>query len=337
MPNPYICRIGRASPDPSYLDLNFANIPNGPVPGMLGGTWDVATGKARNNPAIANEKLSNPSFDTDTTDWSSATSTLASIAGGQSNNCLEQTRVSGTAQLVYASTSTVVVGKWYYCVIYTKSGTTGNQSSNLRWMDVAEAIYGLTQFTTSASWVKYSLTARAAATTMKLGMRKGTSTDGTMLYDEASVKELVNLYDLFSVRKFSSPYGSVKGSWTKGVGDNCPMGVVMCLDSFTNPQNFVIVYHDINDQVRLDKCVNGSYTNLIATSTAYGAAKNVMIKRLLGTNTFQAFYGTAGAEAQIGTDQTINDVSIISNTYHGLFDTSPQLNTCSRFIYSAVG
>jgi hypothetical protein len=93
-------------------------------------------------------------------------------------------------------------------------------------------------------------------------------------------------------------------------------GVITNLDSASNPQNFVIGYYDRgNGKVRLDKCVGGTYTNLVDTAVTYSAGAELKVVK--NSTTFQVWYGGV----QRGTDQTISDAGIVDNTIHGLFST----------------
>jgi hypothetical protein len=74
-------------------------------------------------------------------------------------------------------------------------------------------------------------------------------------------------------------------------------------------------YHRGDGKVYLDKYVGGTRTNLIATTAAYVAGATVRVVK--NGTTYQLFYNNV----QIGTDQTISDAGIISNTIHGLFST----------------
>lgn len=93
-------------------------------------------------------------------------------------------------------------------------------------------------------------------------------------------------------------------------------GVVSHLDSAVSPANFIIAYHD-GTGVTLDKCVGGTWSNVIPRVTVAFASDAVIEIRRPSGNTFQLWYGGT----QRGTDQTISDAGIISNTRYGLFST----------------
>lgn len=326
MPNPIVNRLLRIPRYPSYLDLNFATIANGPVPGMIGATWDVASGVARNNIALGSELITNGTMELDAswpnlgTPTTNERSNAQAHGGTYSRHTVASAANTGASQALTNAAGYHLLSAWIWAVA---GGSNAARFASSNFYDYSA---------TGAAWANYVATGRLNAThTLRL---KGGAATQEAYFDDVSTKA-ITMSSAFSVRRFGSIYGSLKAAWTMTAKTYCQTGVVMCAN-YPSMTNFVIVYQD-GGTIVMDKCVNGTYTNLILTTTAYGAGKNVMIKRIKGTNTFQAWYGTAGSEAQVGTDQTITDVSIISNTYHGLFDTSPQLNTCSRFIYSAAG
>jgi len=92
-------------------------------------------------------------------------------------------------------------------------------------------------------------------------------------------------------------------------------GVVVCLDSAVTPANFLIAYLDGAGNMVVDKCVAGTYTNLISAAVTYSAGKE--IKLVKDGTTVRAFYN----DLAVGTVQTVSDAGIISNTKHGLFST----------------
>ncbi len=141
-----------------------------------------------------NELLSNPSFDVNTTGWTPTNCTLASIAGGQSNNCLEITRTGGTTQL--ARTDVTVTAGWLLVgSVYVKSGTSGNETFRYNVFDnggsYSTSVY--VEGTTTASWVKHTGygTQVLVAYGVDATARKQTATAGTMLFDEASLKQVL--------------------------------------------------------------------------------------------------------------------------------------------------
>ena len=106
-------------------------------------------------------------------------------------------------------------------------------------------------------------------------------------------------------------------------------GLVINLDSVSNPQNYILAYHD-GTNVKLDKVVAGSTTGLVSAEVAFSA--NAELRVIKDGTTYRVYYNYA----LIGTSQTIADASIISNTRHGLFSTDAS-NTLDNFTLYARG
>jgi hypothetical protein len=127
----------------------------------------------------------NGTFDSATTGWSGVRSTLASIAGGQSGNCLEITYVSGTTCYATQSISGAKVGAIYDATVYVKSGTSGNESYRLVFSDGVQSV--IESGTSSGSWVQDTATLTARGTTLTIQLFKMSSVSGTMLFDTVRV------------------------------------------------------------------------------------------------------------------------------------------------------
>ncbi len=162
---------------------------------------------------LGSELLSNPSFDVSTNGWSGYLGTIASVAGGQLNNCVELTRTTGGIQDVNGG-FTSVTGNLYKLSGYVKSGTSGDESSILfsyqatpQYVDVG------TRLTSSSSWQQYTsiyVTAIDAGT--PIAFRKNTATVGTMLFDEASAKQVLTLPANTGIKIYSTKNGVIQ-SW----------------------------------------------------------------------------------------------------------------------------
>ncbi len=141
---------------------------------------------------FGSEILTNPSFDANTTGWSPQDSTLASIVGGQSNNCLEITRTVGSAQYAY-EIKTISVGILVKYSAYNKSGTSGNETAQLSLLQYGPTYLGLGNqtFISADSWTQYTLYATPSTASTFIGFLKNSATAGTMLFDEASVKQVL--------------------------------------------------------------------------------------------------------------------------------------------------
>lgn len=271
------------------------------------GLWTVSSNAAVGTPGLSvTELVTNGSFDSDTTGWTPANSaTLASIAGGVSGNCLEQTN-GGASDGRANQTITTQNHKWYQASVYHKNVEAGQGylriGSYVTWSGLNDA-----------NWASKVTTIRSTGTSFVFGLGSNTGSLGAKtLWDSASCKE-ITLVDMLCTRDLEST----------GVDVSVPLtittyqreGIVICLDSASSPANFILALHDGTNAMLL-KCVGGTYTSLISAAAAYGSSKVLRVKKS-GT-TVQLFYDGA----QVGTDQTVSDAGIVGNTRHGLFSTS---------------
>lgn len=154
------------------------------------GGWNTATG------AVAgSELLTNGAFTLAITSWTAVDCTTANAGAGtgQSGDCLQLTRTSGSEQYAYqALTSSLegdlVTGRLYRLTAYLKSGTSGADDFIIRLMnaDRAVTVYSKTG-TTSSTWTQYTLYWRAFYGDNVVALVKNSSTAGTMLFDTVSV------------------------------------------------------------------------------------------------------------------------------------------------------
>lgn len=265
--------------------------------GWLGSTWAIVSGKAVNTPSLGSALNANSGFGADT-DWNKGTGWT--IGSGKASH-------STTGSIDILSQVILTAARWYRCDWTITDYTSGSLAFR------AGAAANISN--TRAAVGTYVNTLRADNTTAAI--RGATSTVASV--DDVTFK-LIALADLFAVQDARTPYGEMNAIWDIAAGTQ--YGVVMCVDDPANPQNLVIAYQDGNNFIKLDKCVGGVYTNLVNVSTTAVTGKNIRLYRAPGTNTFQVFYGSAGSEIQIGTDQTISDAGIISNTKHGILATT---------------
>jgi len=155
----------------------------------VGGAAPVTDGA---NAALVNNLLTNGGFDSATTGWTAGDSTLASVAGGKTGNCLEITRVGNSGQHAYQQVTTVP-GKLYYVSAYVKSGTSGNEEYDVVVKNGATQIAAIVG-ASSASWVMASTVFEATGTTTLIYLWKNTATAGTMLFDSVTLYEVTPGY-----------------------------------------------------------------------------------------------------------------------------------------------
>lgn len=270
------------------------------APWKTGGTWSIVSGKAINTPGLGSELAANNGFGADT-DWTKETGWT--IAGGVA------VKAAGVTNDIYQSILTV--GKWYR-VDWTISSHTAGRFNG---------VVGAAALTAGPPQTgSYSNTGRAGSTRAGVGATQATSAASI---DNVSVKE-ITLADMFNAPDFAhaSVDISVKITMVVPSVGSTPKagGVVICLDSESSPANFIIAYHD-GVNVRLEKCVAGTYTTLVNAAATYVAAATLRAYEV-STNTWRVIYNGS----QVGSDQAISDVGIVSNTRHGLFSTHPDIS-----------
>jgi len=155
---------------------------------------------------------------------------------------------------------------------------------------------------------------------------RSSASSSSLYRDDISVKKL-SLPSLFSVLSTSDSDVLAEVNVTMEPGN--PAGLVLNLDSTSNPQNFVIAYHD-GGNVKLEKSVGGVYTSVQSTAVTYVAGAPLKVTKT-GTK-YKIYYNNA----LVGSEQTISDAGIISNTNHGVFSTYSE-NTFDNFALWARG
>jgi hypothetical protein len=112
----------------------------------------------------------------------------------------------------------------------------------------------------SDNWTAYAASGRAGTTSTDFSFEKTSATSGTMLFDSGSMKELT-FSELIQPLETGTADVWVEAGITKpAAADGFQSGVIVRLDSASNPQNFLLVYLDGQGNLRLDKCVGGVYS-----------------------------------------------------------------------------
>jgi hypothetical protein len=148
-----------------------------------GSTWTVASNLATNTPVYGSELVLNGDFTTDTTNWTASGSTLASVAGGVSGNCLQVTNSGAAAGFGYQSFTTVI-GQYYKATISGKNGT-GASGGTVKIGTAAGGTQNSSKDINSAgSFTTVDIYFRATATTTFVSLvLKTTVTSDTTLFD----------------------------------------------------------------------------------------------------------------------------------------------------------
>jgi hypothetical protein len=126
----------------------------------------------------------------------------------------------------------------------------------------------------------------------------------------------LTLSTLFATQPYATQNVVASIALTFDAADLVQAGLVLNLDSAADPKYFTLVYYNRADgKIYVDKCVNGTYTNIKATTTTYTAGKKLAATKR-GTLVSVTYGGAA-----VGTPGTIDDTEIISNKLFGIFST----------------
>ena len=285
-------------------------------------TWTVSSNAAINTPVgLGSELLTNGDMESwaSATDLNNWTETLAGTSTVNRNGTDQHSGTYCANMLVDASgnsaaidqTVTTTNGKWYQLSFWGKYITAGNRER----VDTTNPTFSYL-FTPTTSYQKFFYTTRATGTTVNYKLSAYIA-NGNNYFDDVSFKEFT----------FSELFSSLTTSTKDYIADvNLTMslatqgGMVLNLDSTSNPLNFILAYIDFRGSVpaKLVKCVNGTYTEVISANVTYSAGATLrVIKGGTNSDQFSLFYNNI----QVGSTSTISDVGIISNKNHGLFST----------------
>jgi hypothetical protein len=292
-----------------------------------GATWAVSGSNAYNTPTLGSELLTNGDMELDSswTDFATPTANERSSAQVRSGTYSRRWVSDGIGDGILSANFSMSAFVWY-CLegwLYTASLAITIARNNGAVADFTQTL------TPGGTWTPIRMGVRAISSGSN-AIRIQASTAGAAnehFADDFSVKaiSLPTLFATIAGASSNQTAAAKIATLTTGIQS----GVVALLDSASNPQNFLIAYHN-GTSVLLDKCVAGTYTNLITTTVAFTANAQIEIRRPSG-NTFQLRYNGT----QRGTDQTVSDAGIISNTRYGLFSTH-SANTFSEFSLDGV-
>jgi hypothetical protein len=225
--------------------------------------------------------------------------------GGSGSQSISATR-GATNNTASNQTISVISGGWYHLSAWMRNISASNYPYIWNGNFTGNAL-----FDTSTSWVNKFTSGRMTSSSFSLSLQSVQSEGGEVRFDDVSLKPLT-LSSLFSTVSTSDSDVIADAGVTVVTGTQA--GLVLNLDSTSNPQNFVIAYRD-GGNVKLEKMVNGTYTTVQTTASTYVAGATLRVIKD-GTK-YRVYYNNA----LVGSEQTISDASIINNTKHGMFST----------------
>jgi len=253
------------------------------------GIWTISTNAAIATPVIGADVIVNGAFAADS-DWTKGAGWA--IGSGTANATLASSDLSQTV-------APLTVGLWYQ-ISYTLSARTAGT--------VAAQVGGfnLNAHSLNATYTETSL-ARSTAFLMRgAGL--------TASIDNVTAKPLV-IAELFaSVQTSTADVIADVNITLEGALSGKQAGLVLNLDSVSNPQNFILVYLDGRSALTLTRCVAGVYLDIINLAITYSAGAKLRVIRE-GTKV-RIFYNNAAFS-------TVQTVPASSAVLHGLFSTSP--------------
>ncbi len=155
-------------------------------------------------------------------------------------------------------------------------------------------------------------TGRAVSTLVGL-CNSGVLSNGAVYEIDDVLLLPLTLSSLISTRPYASADCDISVAVTRTAGTQA--GLAARVDSATSPANFIIAYLDGAGNVLADKCVGGTYTNVISGAVTYGAG--YVLRLVCSGNDVSVYYDGV----QVGTPQTVADAGIVGNVNHGLFST----------------
>lgn len=301
---------------------SLANFADGglPYPWRNEGTWQVTSGAGVNIPRLGSEILTDGEMEIDPlTNWPAENPVTRTKAGdehtgGEGSYALDLARTSGNSYGVVAQRPAGQARTWYRFSAWLK---------NIDAADLALAPYRSDW--SALAWLDYN--ALTWSEVVGVGRLNGDDTLYFYLELYAALNDQHGRWDAVSMKPITTQtlFATLprcltedvicKAGWV--IPSWAPAGVVVRLDSAANPRNFIIGYQegDKRDYVKLVKCVNGIYTELISANVPYVAGADVEVRT--GGPDVALYYNGA----QVGATQTVADAGILHNRIHGLFST----------------
>lgn len=273
-----------------------------------GGT--AASGTLTITPTLSDELWDAPAaaFTSGTYAWTAyGTNTIANVS-----NALQITYVDNTEGVydylrdISDLSSNLTIGQWYSASVDSSINT---GSANLHFGDGS----GGAAFSvpiTSTSPTTTHLTNRATSATLATLRGRNMSSGEILTLDNISLKPLT-LSSLFSTVPTSNA-DVIADVTISSATAGTQAGLVLNLDSTSNPQNFIIVYHD-GTNLKVEEMVGGVYNVTAKQSTAVALGAGAL--RVIRDGTKLRVYLN---NVLIGAELTM---TANTNTTHGLFST----------------
>lgn len=290
------------------------------------GIWTVSGNKATSNPGLGSELLTNGSMETGSppSSWTTLAGTPSSVAdertGGSGSKSMNlQTAVDGAGMV--SQDTALTQGMSYRLGAWIKNiDADGSLLASVPSLEPGMII------TSGMTWEHHQVAGIRFELDEPFYLITGfDSAQGNARFDDISLRQ-ITITDLFAVIDAGTPDVDISIAVTLGT-DFSPAGLVICLDSITDPQNYILGRVD-NTLMYISKMVAGTAT-CVTNGITYGAGKVLRVTKS-GT-TVTVYYD----DVQIGDPWTVSDAGIISNILHGIMNTDP-INTLDTFSLSSL-
>jgi hypothetical protein len=289
-------------------------------------TWSVAGGVLLNTPSLGAELLTDGELE----NWNSATdltSWTEQLAGGSTVNREAAVVSAGTYSArfdVDGSNSSVRIYQLttlasiepFMRILFSIRASAGGKTGYAGYGNALSPSPDPGAAWQNVVWTTRPLNA-GSGVSQYLSLWRFSAASASLYFDAVSVKQAI-LSTLFASINSRLANCNLIAPPISTFQTVTQAGIVLRLDSPTNPQNFVIAYCDGNGYVKIEKCVNGTYTTLSTVAAAYGATKYFSAK--MNGSSISIYYGTTNFGTLIAT-VTVSDATVVNNTRHGLFST----------------
>jgi len=284
-------------------------------------SWQIGSNTVTNTPTLGSEEFADGGLEGNYTggfcdSWAATAGTGVQSADVHGGSKAQQWQAGAYAQSLrmLMATADAAVGEWFHAEVWAKRTVIANNGIAFELASTNWLLCGVK--ITDASYDNLATQALCmSALSMSTYARNTLSGVGdTVIIDDLSLKRIMTA-DLFAV--VEGPVDVTAQIEVTLPDQGVWGGLVVSLDSVSNPQNYVVVMVNPPNKLYAIKVVGGvpDTTYVLNETITYSAGQAVKIVK--ATDTYQFFYNGA----QIGGDVTISDAGIINNVYHGMFGT----------------
>ncbi len=286
---------------------------------LLGPAWSAAGGAAVNTPVQGPDLVLYGGMENAPTGWGAEGASLEASAEAHSGEKALQVTDLGAGFGSANRDVPVQVHAWHAVSLRLKARP-GHAARAACYQNASGVYHWRTPVVTQSDYQHFLGALCAGDETVRIKLFAWDA-GNTALFDEVRLHAL-QPGSLLAVLPASEPDVTAGGEWV--IAGGFQAGVVLNLDSRSDPQNYLLGYYDrALNQAKLAQCVNGVYSELIAESTPY--VEGAVIKVEKEGAACRLFYD----HRQIGEEQALSETALLENRLHGVFSTGggSQLNS----------